>query len=256
MKKENKVTLSTYNEEYGEYQWKNYEQVHADIHSLSKYIYKEDLSPVESFDSGEFRFMALYSKNREEWCTTDLACAFLGVTVVTLYDTLGVASIDYILNQTKMQSVTLTSDKVKVILKLKQEGKLEHVKNLLVIDPISAEDQAQADSNGVKIHQFDQAIKTGTAISDSDADYAKERPLTGETVYTFSYTSGTTGMPKGAMLSNKNFTANIGSMPIFDGGQLTIRNDDIYISYLPLAHVFERFMYLAVIAFNGQYGFY
>jgi len=86
--------------------------------------------------------MALYSKNREEWCTTDLACAFLGVTVVTLYDTLGVASIDYILNQTKMQSVTLTSDKVKVILKLKQEGKLEHVKNLLVIDPISAEDQA------------------------------------------------------------------------------------------------------------------
>jgi len=63
-------------------------------------------------------------------------------------------------------------------------------------------------------------------------------------------------MPKGAMLSNKNFTANIGSMPIFDGGQLTIRNDDIYISYLPLAHVFERFMYLAVIAFNGQYGFY
>lgn len=193
--------------------------------------------------------MALYAKNREEWCVTDLACAFQGVTLVTLYDTLGAASIEYILNQTRIQTVTLSSDKVKVILGLKADGKLEFVKNLVVFDDITEEDSQKAKDNGVKLISYEHALKTGQECSDSDADYVKNRPVTGDTFYTFSYTSGTTGMPKGAMLTNRNFVSNIGSMPIFDGGQLTIRDDDVYISYLPLAHVFERFMYLACVSF-------
>ena len=51
-------------------------------------------------DDGEFRFIALYAKNREEWIVSDMGSMITGITVVTLYDTLGKESIDYILNQT------------------------------------------------------------------------------------------------------------------------------------------------------------
>lgn len=45
--------------------------------------------------------------------------------------------------------------------------------------------------------------------------------------------------------------ANIGGMDIFDGGQFAWKpREDVYISYLPLAHVFERFMYIACLS-NG-----
>jgi long-chain acyl-CoA synthetase len=43
--------------------------------------------------------------------------------------------------------------------------------------------------------------------------------VTPETVYTICYTSGTTGMPKGVMLTNRNFVSNIGAMQMFDGEQ-------------------------------------
>ena len=79
--------------------------------------------------------------------------------------------------------------------------------------------------------------------------------VTGDTFYTFSYTSGTTGMPKGVKLTHNNFVANVGSMHHFDG-EFEIRDDDVYISYLPLAHVFERCLLMCAMGFKMQYGFF
>lgn len=57
-----------------------------------------------------------------------------------------------------------------------------------------------------------------------------------DTIYLFSYTSGTTGDPKGVMLSNKNILAP-SSKPESRG--FIVDNSDTHISYLPLAHSFE-----------------
>ena len=54
--------------------------------------------PTITNDEGKFRFLGLYSKNREEWVTTDIACMLNGVTSVPLYDTLGKESMEYILD--------------------------------------------------------------------------------------------------------------------------------------------------------------
>ena len=84
----------------GEYEWKTYKESYELSESVAKYLNHHELCPKIKFDDGEFRTIALYAKNREEWVITDLGCALTGITTVTLYDTLGKESLEYILEQT------------------------------------------------------------------------------------------------------------------------------------------------------------
>lgn len=79
--------------------------------------------------------------------------------------------------------------------------------------------------------------------------------MTGETFYTFSYTSGTTGVPKGVKLTHRNFVVNIAGLDFWDNKD-RFNEKDVYISYLPLAHVFERLMLLTGMAIKMEIGFY
>ena len=85
---------------FGLYQWKTYQQVCDDSTAVAKYVQHFNLAPKITNEEGTFRFISLYSKNREEWAMTDIACILSGMTSVTLYDTLGKDSIEYILDQT------------------------------------------------------------------------------------------------------------------------------------------------------------
>ena len=57
------------------------------------------------------------------------------------------------------------------------------------------------------------------------------------------------------MLTHGNFISNIGGMEKYDR-DFKFYDDDIYISYLPLAHVFERFFMLGCMCNAVKYGFY
>jgi long-chain acyl-CoA synthetase len=78
------------------------------------------------------------------------------------------------------------------------------------------------------------------------------RPPKPEDVATICYTSGTTGTPKGAVLSHGNFIANVA------GSSLNIKfyPSDVYISYLPLAHIYERVNQVALLHCGVAVGFY
>lgn len=86
--------------ELGDYKWISYDQGMEKASAVAKYLMEHKLSPKIKFDDGEFRTIALYAKNREEWVITDLACAMTNITTVTLYDTLGRESLEFILDQT------------------------------------------------------------------------------------------------------------------------------------------------------------
>ena len=138
---------------------------------------------------------------------------------------------------------------------MKKDGQLDTLKNMIYFDTISEEDASAASEAGVSMFKYSDLISEGEQIKDEEANY-EEKPIGKDTPYTFSYTSGTTGMPKGVILTHQNFVCNVGAMCKFDNGQFKILDGDVYISYLPLAHVFERFMYLAMMAYGVSVGFY
>lgn len=132
--------------EFGEYVWKSYEDVYNSSAAVAKYLMHHNLCPKVTTDDGTFRFISIYAKNREEWIETDLGCALTSITVVTLYDTLGKDSIEYILDQAHVKTLVLSSDKVKVVLDLKKEGKIPKLTHLIYFDEIKPADLELAQS--------------------------------------------------------------------------------------------------------------
>ena len=171
------------------------------------------------------------------------------ITVVTLYDTLGKEANEYVLNQTHIKTVVCSADKIKNIVELKTEGKIDKLTHIIHFDKATREEIESAQSSGITLIPYEEAVSEGMGY---EVTYNE---ITPDTVYTLCYTSGTTGMPKGAMLTHKNFIANIENFTNFDG-VLSFREDDVYISYLPLAHVFERLFMNICMAHQIQYGFY
>ena len=174
------------------------------------------------------------------------------VTVVSLYDTLGQESIEFILNQTQIRTLVCSADKIKNIRDLKSGGKIPATTHVIYFDDVNAEEIELATSCGLTLVSFFDAVKEAKAYNGESVNW---EPVTSETLYTLSYTSGTTGLPKGVMLTHLNFVSNIAALDRYEGVD-KYNETDRYISYLPLAHVFERFLLLTCMTFKIEIGFY
>ena len=175
------------------------------------------------------RFIGIYSKNRYEWILTDIACIFLGLTSIPLYDTLGQENLTYCLQQTQITSLFVGADTFKILLTLKDRGNLQTV---ISFDPLAQEILNQAAALKLKVIYFKDLLEEGASIKPNSYPMVKASL---DTCLTFSYTSGTTGPPKGAMLSHKNMLAFARGM--LTHPELQITENDVYASYLPLPHV-------------------
>jgi long-chain acyl-CoA synthetase len=146
---------------YGDYQWKTYQEIYDSARAVASYLMKHDLCPKVTNDEGAFRFVGLYSKNREEWVVTDFASMISGITTVTLYDTLGTESIDYILDQTSMRTVVLSGDKIRNISELKSKGKISSTTHIIYYDDAKLADIEHAKSSGLTVLTFAEIIAEG-----------------------------------------------------------------------------------------------
>ncbi|KAI9318190.1 hypothetical protein BX666DRAFT_2026598 [Dichotomocladium elegans] len=211
-----------------EYVWRSHREVRKSIEDFGR--------GLVSLGLGRQKSLGIYSVNRPEWTMTEQACYRQGFIIVALYDTLGAEAMEYIVNQTEMEYIAASADKLGNITQLKSQ--LPTIKTVIILDDknLKESDKQAALDAGLEVHTFAEVEKKGSAIKE---ETELPRP---DDIATICYTSGTTGVPKGAVITHANSVASIyGAAVVGDSGAFAaVDETDIYISYLPLAHVFER----------------
>jgi len=224
----------------GTYVYKTYREVEKLVDQFGA-----GLREIVHAGSDGLAIAGLYGKNREEWVIADAAMTLYGVISVPLYDTLGKESILHVLKQTEMSVVVTSAAGAASLLKaLPEKGRL---RVLVVWEAPGSDLIAAAEAFGVEIVTFEEIKNRGKARPSARIE---ARPTD---IWTISYTSGTTGTPKGVLTSHQAHI--IGISGINERSQLT--GDEIHLSWLPLAHSIERnqvtlFMYLgALVVFSS-----
>nr|AND95616.1 Long-chain acyl-CoA synthetase [Chromera velia] len=240
----------------GDFAWRTYDEVGKDADSFAAGLVSLEACPSLSFEdekrASEFSFLGIFSRNREEWMIAALAGYRQAFTLVPLYETLGPETVRFVINQTKLKTVCVEGNSLNALVAAKPE--CPSLELAILFDAPSDEVKKKAEELGLKLMTVPEVIEEGAKKPVAPASCDTEQ------INTVCYTSGTSGTPKGAMLPHRCFASNIAALDLAgsdtEGGGLVITPDDVHLSYLPLAHVFERLVVEYVVFKGARIAFY
>jgi long-chain acyl-CoA synthetase len=181
--------------------------------------------------------VALVSENRWEWPVLDFAVLAIGAIDVPLYQTLTPEQMGYILRDAGAKAVFVSSKQQ--FGKLVAAGEIPSLEHVAVFDDVSLENTTS----------FTEVMKRAAELESPDAAFdAMLKQTKPEELATIVYTSGTTGDPKGVMLTHQNLADNLRHST--DG--LRIVEGDSSISFLPLSHALARHLDYAIYGNGGK----
>lgn len=178
--------------------------------------------------------VSIHSPNSSKWVLCDQAILSIGAVNVAIYTTQPTDQIVYILNDSKTV-VHFVSTKQMF------EGLSEHLLEVSTLKKIVFMEEATTTADEDQFMCFDTLIKLGKRIDQENPELFESlrSKVTSQDLANINYTSGTTGVPKGVMLSHYNLVSNTLSslerLPF-----TTTPDSSAVLSYLPLAHMIER----------------
>ncbi|SBT71629.1 acyl-CoA synthetase, putative [Plasmodium malariae] len=226
------------NNKLGPYKWKTYEEVRELIVIIGSGLINTNACPVIRCDDSRVtraRFLGFYLPNCEEWNICDLSCSAFNIVTVPLYDSLGIESSRFILEQTLMQTILCNKTCVLNLFKSLETCERIYLKKIILVErEVDEEIKKACEKYQLEIITWDYLLKEG------NKKILEPRPGNINDVATICYTSGTTSSITGPS-----------KLPI-----LEINEKDTHISYLPLAHIYERIMILVYFAQGVRTGYY
>ncbi|KAG6751606.1 hypothetical protein POTOM_043803 [Populus tomentosa] len=188
--------------------------------------------------------IGLYFINRPEWLIVDHACTAYSYISVPLYDTLGPDAVKFVVNHADVQAIFCVPETLNTLLSFISE--IPSVRLIVVVGGVDEHLPSLPLASGVKLRSYTKLFSEGCS---SLQPFIPPKP---EDVATICYTSGTTGTPKGVVLTHNNLISSVAGFCM----AIKFNPADIYISYLPLAHIYERSNQIMSVYYGVAVGFY
>ncbi|KAH9617685.1 hypothetical protein KSS87_002544 [Heliosperma pusillum] len=221
----------------GEYQWETFGQVFDRACNFASGLVKlgHDVNSR----------VAIFSETRAEWFIALQGCLRQNISVVTIYASLGEDALIHSLNETEVSTLICDAKQYKKAAAI--SSKFETVKNIIYFEEDGASsDTGISGSNHLKISSFLEVEKLGKA------NPLQPRLPEKSDIAVIMYTSGSTGMPKGVMMTHGNIVATAAAVTTVVPG---LGRDDVYLAYLPLAHVLELEAETVMLASGAAIGY-
>ncbi len=165
--------------------------------------------------------VALMLQNSVEWVLFDQAALSLGLVVVPLYTQDNSGNAAFVLGDSGSRLLLVGED-------AQWQGLARHSELFPGLETVVALDRVPQPKSGLRTHQLNGWLADASPAPATEADPDK--------LATIVYTSGTTGRPKGVMLSHANILSNAEAI----SGAVPAYPDDVFLSFLPLSHMLER----------------
>lgn len=177
--------------------------------------------------------VAIISNNRPEWCFADYGCQQAGIVTVPIFPTASNNDLKFILNHGEVKAIFI-DDKTILAKLVAIEAEIPGVKHIISFNKLEG------------TIYFTDFIEAAQKNPLQDKVEAIKKTITPQHLLTILYTSGTTGTPKGVMISHYNLVQNVKGVQNFAPFATWWKS----LSFLPLNHVYER-MLITLYLFKG-----
>ena len=229
------------------YVWSSYAEVEAEAKDIGAGLVALGLRPGESN-------VGLYSKNRHEWVTGVLGVWSQSMRCVALYDSFGPDSIQFIIGQADISLLLITKENLRALLQVAPNcPNLTHVVQFdertqwhNVEETVAKEDVENFAAHNIRLLGYS-AVRS---LGQSSTTVFPTAPSP-TTISYIMYTSGTTGNPKGAVLTHGGLCSSAAA----SRETVPFQPSDVHLSYLPLAHILECGILCVMLFSGGRIGF-
>ncbi|KAJ2132478.1 medium-chain fatty acid-CoA ligase faa2 [Coemansia sp. RSA 1807] len=224
----------------GPYRWLTWDLFHERFVNLASGFRHLGLEPGDR--------VGIMLGNSIEWVLTEYATYYQRFISVPIYTSLGLDVLEQIIREAEIKTIVCNSEHARVLLGI--SSRIPSVESLVVVD--SQQPIPQAASVNVRVQSL-ASLEDAGALHMMDP----EKLPVSEDVATIVYTSGTSGMPKGVVVTHANFLACIAAhLTLRDSGDMyRYSTADCSIGFLPLAHCLGRMVVHLIAACGGRTAF-
>ncbi|XP_055240867.1 long-chain-fatty-acid--CoA ligase 1 isoform X2 [Gorilla gorilla gorilla] len=227
------------------YEWLSYKQVAELSECIGSALIQK------GFKTAPDQFIGIFAQNRPEWVIIEQGCFAYSMVIVPLYDTLGNEAITYIVNKAELSLVFVDKpEKAKLLLEGVENKLIPGLKIIVVMDAYGSELVERGQRCGVEVTSMKAMEDLGRA------NRRNPKPPAPEDLAVICFTSGTTGNPKGAMVTHRNIVSDCSAFVKATENTVNPCPDDTLISFLPLAHMFERVVECVMLCHGAKIGFF
>ncbi|KAL8555943.1 hypothetical protein ACS0TY_003675 [Phlomoides rotata] len=225
----------------GEYSWETYQQAYDAALKMGSAIRSRGVNPGDK--------CGIYGANCSEWIIAMEACNSQSITYVPLYDTLGANAVEFIINHAEVSIAFVQESKLVAILACLSKC-CSNLKTIVSFGNMSDKQKEAAEELGVACFSWKEFVLLGNSNENLP-------PKKKTDICTIMYTSGTTGEPKGVIITNGAFMAEVLSMDeLLRLTDKVATEEDVYFSFLPLAHIFDQIFETYCIYCGSSIGFW